>query len=64
MKDLGYGKDYRYAHDEDDGVAAGMDCLPEALKGARYYTPARDVGFETRLREKLEWIRKIRRKKT
>ncbi len=38
MKDLGYGKGYRYAHDEADGVSA-MDCLPEALAGRRYYRP-------------------------
>ena len=38
MKDLGYGKGYRYAHDEKDGVAE-MDCLPDALAGRRYYRP-------------------------
>ena len=44
MKDLGYGTGYRYAHDEAEGVA-GMDCLPEALRGRRYYTPT-DRGRE------------------
>src|SRR6185503_14968443 len=38
MKSLGYGKDYKYAHDEAEGVAA-MDCLPESLKGRMYYEP-------------------------
>ncbi len=38
MKDLGYGKGYRYAHDEAEGVA-GMECLPEGLAGRRYYRP-------------------------
>ncbi len=38
MKGLGYGKDYRYAHDEAEGVSA-MDCLPSGLAGRRYYPP-------------------------
>jgi putative ATPase len=38
MKDLGYGKDYKYAHDEADAVAQ-MSCLPEHLEGRRYYEP-------------------------
>ncbi len=39
MKGLGYGRDYRYAHDEEGGRAAGMVCLPESLAGRRYYEP-------------------------
>ena len=45
MKQLGYGKVYRYAHDEAEGVAA-MDCLPDALAGRRYY----DEHFDETLR--------------
>ena len=55
MKELGYGKGYRYAHDELDKVAV-MDCLPENLRGRRYYTP-QDVGFEKAIRERLNRIR-------
>jgi putative ATPase len=39
MKGLGYGKDYQYAHDYEAGKAE-MDCLPEKLKGKKYYGPA------------------------
>src|SRR6185437_12267744 len=52
MKDLDYGKDYRYAHDEPDAVAA-MDCLPPSLAGKKYYKPA-DRGFEKELKRRLD----------
>ncbi len=55
MKELGYGKDYRYAHDYPDKVA-DMECLPESLKGRRYYFPT-DQGMEQRIREILEKIK-------
>jgi putative ATPase len=58
MKDLGYGKGYRYAHDEADGVSA-MDCLPEALAGRRYYRPT-SRGAEADLAARLEAARAIR----
>jgi putative ATPase len=51
-KELGHGAEYRYAHDEDGGFAAGENYLPEALKDARFYAP-RDAGLETRITEKL-----------
>jgi len=63
MKELGYGKGYRYAHDEAEGVA-GMDCLPEGLAGRRYYRPT-DRGGEADLAARLEAARLVReRKKT
>lgn len=49
MKDIGYGKGYRYAHDFNDGVA-DMRCLPEALDGVTYYEPT-PRGFEGKLRK-------------
>jgi putative ATPase len=58
MKDLGYSEGYRYAHDEDDKVA-DMDCLPESLKGRRYYQPTQE-GREKLLAQRLEEIRRIR----
>jgi putative ATPase len=61
MKDLGYGKGYRYAHDETEGVA-GMDCLPESLAGRRYYHPT-SRGFEADLAARLEAARRVRETK-
>jgi putative ATPase len=62
MKELNYGKGYKYAHDEAEGVA-DMDCLPPSLSGKRYYVPT-DRGFEQAIRKRLdEWqeARKRRR---
>ncbi|MGZ5493598.1 MAG: replication-associated recombination protein A [Thermoanaerobaculia bacterium] len=58
MKDLGYGHGYKYAHDFEDQTTA-MDCLPEALRGRRFYEP-KDVGFEREIRERLERMKKAR----
>ncbi|MGB5726617.1 MAG: replication-associated recombination protein A [Thiogranum sp.] len=56
MKELGYGKTYRYAHDEPEAYAAGENYFPDELKGRRYYHPV-DRGLEIRIREKLEHLR-------
>jgi putative ATPase len=61
MKDLGYAKGYRYAHDEAEGVA-GMDCLPESLLGRRYYRPT-ERGREKDVAARLEAARLIRERK-
>jgi putative ATPase len=61
MKQLGYGKGYRYAHDEEEGVS-GMDCLPEALAGKRYYEPTKR-GEEAGVAERLEGARRLRQEK-
>jgi putative ATPase len=61
MKDVGYGKGYKYAHDEREGVA-GMDCLPDTLRGRRYYRPT-DRGMEQDLRSRLDAARSIRERK-
>ncbi len=58
MKELGYARGYRYAHDEEDRVA-DMDCLPESLKGRTYYRPTQE-GREKQLAQRMEEIRKIR----
>jgi putative ATPase len=52
MKDLEYGKGYRYAHDEAAGVS-DMACLPAALEGRRYYQPT-ERGFEKEIRRRLD----------
>jgi putative ATPase len=58
MKDLGYGRDYVYAHHTEEGVG-GLDCLPESLQGERFYRP-RGGGFERELGERLERFRALR----
>jgi putative ATPase len=65
MKDLAYGKGYKYAHNEADAVA-DMSCLPPALEGRRYYEPS-GRGFEKEIKRRLDgWeeIKKNRRSKT
>jgi putative ATPase len=61
MKDLQYGKGYRYAHDEADAVA-DMDCLPDNLKGRKFYEPA-DRGFEKEIKRRLEGWAEIKRRR-
>jgi len=56
MKDLGYGKGYRYAHDEADAYAAGERYLPDDMPEQRFYHPT-ERGLEQRIRDKLESIR-------
>ena len=58
MKHVGYGKGYQYAHDSEDKVT-DMQCLPDNLAGRNYYQPT-DQGFEQRLRQRLDEIRKIK----
>ena len=53
MKDIGYGKDYRYAHDEPGGYAAGERYFPDAMPDRRYYVPA-PRGLEIKIGEALE----------
>jgi putative ATPase len=52
MKDLGYGKGYRYAHDYEGGFVAQQN-LPDALVGRRYYLPT-DRGFEAEIAKRME----------
>jgi putative ATPase len=58
MKNLGYGKDYQYAHSHQEKVT-NMQCLPDNLVGRSWYKPT-DQGFEARLRARLDEIRKIK----
>jgi putative ATPase len=60
MKNLGYGKGYQYAHDSEDKLT-DMTCLPESLAGRIYYHPT-DQGFEARIRQRLEEIRRIQKR--
>ena len=56
MKNLGYGRDYRYAHDEPDAFAAGERYLPEELADRRYYRPV-PRGLEIKIGEALARLR-------
>ena len=58
MKNLGMGKDYRYAHDEDEGYAAGESYLPDGMAAPGWYQPT-DRGLEAKIREKLEHLRAL-----
>ncbi len=60
MKHIGYGKGYQYAHNVEEKVT-DMTCLPESLAGRTYYQPT-DQGFEARIRQRLEEIRRIQKK--
>ena len=58
MKDLGYGKDYQYAHDTEKKVT-NMQCLPDSLRNRVYYHPTNE-GVEKRIRERLEEIKRLK----
>jgi len=57
MKELDYGKDYRYAHNEPESYAAGENYFPDELQGSQYYFPTQN-GLETQIAEKLARLRK------
>jgi putative ATPase len=61
MKELGYAEGYRYAHEEEDRIA-DMDCLPDSLRGHRYYKPTQE-GREKLLAQRMEEIRMIKARK-
>ncbi len=56
MKGLGYGKGYRYAHDEEGAYAAGEHYLPDDMTPQTFYTPT-ERGLEAKIREKLDALR-------
>ncbi len=62
MKELGYGENYRYAHDEDGALAAGERYFPEDMKAGKYYHPV-PRGLEIRIREKLAEIERQNRER-
>ena len=61
MKEVGYGKGYKYAHDFEEGVA-DMECLPDSLKGRVYYTP-KEAGFEIEIQKRLKRWENLKRKR-
>jgi len=61
MKDLGYGKDYKYAHDFEDNYAV-QEHLPKNLRGRRYYEPT-EHGYEKRIKDRMKWWAELMRKR-
>lgn len=59
MKDIGYGKDYKYAHDYKEGFTP-QDYLPEKLHGKIYYSPT-DRGYEKTIKQRLEKWRNLKK---
>ena len=57
-KTLGYGEEYRYAHDEENGFAAGENYFPQSIQDERFYFP-RSSGLEIRIKEKLDQFREL-----
>ncbi len=58
MKNMDYGAEYRYAHDEPGAYAAGENYLPEDISGSRYYAPV-ERGLELKIQEKLAHLREL-----
>ena len=61
MKDLGYGRDYRYAHDEDEAYAAGESYFPDGMTPPAFYEPT-PRGLEANIKERLAALRELDRK--
>ncbi len=61
MKDIGYGADYAYDHDAEDGFS-GQNYFPETMKRGIYYTPP-ERGFERELKKRIEYFAKLRAKR-
>ena len=60
MKNLGYGKDYRYAHSFENKIT-NMQCLPDNLVGKKYYIPT-NQGVEKSIKERLEYLEQLKKK--
>ncbi|MDX1810488.1 MAG: replication-associated recombination protein A [Gammaproteobacteria bacterium] len=58
MKEMGYGDEYRYAHDEPNAYAAGENYLPEAIKDSILYQPT-DFGLESKIKSRLEYLKAL-----
>ena len=60
MKDLGYGKDYKYAHNYENAIVP-QDYLPDQIKEKRFYFPS-NRGFEKKIKDRLNRWRQMMRK--
>jgi len=59
MKDLGMGENYRYAHDEPEGYAAGENYFPDEMQPQNYYQPVAR-GLEIKIKERLDYLKKLK----
>jgi putative ATPase len=60
MKEVGYGKDYEYAHDYAD-LTTEMETMPEKLKSRTYYIPG-PLGFEKEIKKRIDWWKSLKKK--
>jgi putative ATPase len=60
MKEVGYGRDYAYAHDFDFSTTA-METFPEKLKGRKYYSPG-EMGLEKEIKKRMDWWQRVKEK--
>lgn len=58
MKDIGYGKDYKYSHDFENNYRY-QKCFPDEMKEKNYYTPSH-YGFEKEIQKRLDWWKKLK----
>ncbi|SES85245.1 replication-associated recombination protein A [Thorsellia anophelis] len=58
LKDLGYGKEYRYPHDEKNAYSIGVKYLPDEIENLRFYYPT-DRGLEKKIQDKLNWLQSL-----
>lgn len=63
MKEMGYGEEYRYAHDEPNAYASGENYFPQEMAQTRYYFPT-NRGLETKIGEKLQYLASLDEKST
>jgi putative ATPase len=63
MKNLDYGKGYRYAHDEEGGFVAGENYLPDGMPPPGFYRPV-DRGLELKIAEKMANLRSLNQNKS
>ena len=61
MKELGHGREYRYAHDEPYGYAADERYLPDGMSEPHWYRPV-NRGLEIKIAEKMEFLKELDRK--
>ena len=58
MSDLGYGQEYRYAHNEENAFAAGESYLPQQIKDIEVYQPT-NRGLESKIADKLNYLKQL-----
>ena len=62
MKELDYGKGYKYAHDYSEGIV-GQECLPDEISNRKFYRPS-NRGFEKIIKERIDYVNKIKKERS